>query len=60
MFFFYSLQPQLFGNRSDQTALETQQGENDWTVYGVVQCGFKAVLMLEKTFLIMEAQRDCN
>lgn len=46
MLFFYSLQPQLFGNCREQTAVETQQGEKDLLTYAVEQYGFNTVLML--------------
>lgn len=58
MLFFYSLQPQLFGNCSGQTAVETQQGEKDRLTCAVVQYGFNAVLKLKNTFLIMEGLRN--
>lgn len=60
MLFFYSLQPQLFGNCSEQTAVETQQGEKDRLTCAVVQYGFNAVLELKKTFLIRQGLRNCN
>lgn len=58
-----SLQPQLFGNSSEQTALETQLEENDQTgspACAVVQYGPNAVLKLEKTFLIREEWTSCS
>lgn len=48
--FFNSLQPQLFGSRCEQTAVETQQGGKDWIACAVVQYGFNTVLKLAKTF----------
>lgn len=52
--FFFTLRPQLFGNCSAQTDVDTQQGEKDRLVCAVVQYGFNTVLRLKKTFLIME------
>lgn len=58
--FFNSLQPQVFGICSEQSAVETQQGEKDRRACAVVQCGFNTVLKLEKTFWITEELRNCN
>lgn len=57
-FFLNSLQPQLFGNCSEQSTVET--GEKDWQTCAVVnlkrvvlQYGFNSMLKLKKTFSIM-------
>ena len=54
---FNSLQPQLFGNSAEQTAVKTQQGEKDRLACAVVQCGINTVLWLKQTVLIMEGLR---
>lgn len=57
---FVILSNQLFRSGSEQTAVESQQGEKDRLTCAVVQYGFNNVLNLKGAFLIMKGLRNFN